>query len=397
MSSHGPWRLDPSIAFLNHGSFGACPGPVLEAQVRWRDRLEAGPIRFLDRELEGLLDAARAELGAFLGADPAGLAFVPNTTTGVAAVLASLRFSPGDELLATDHDYNAILNSLARTAERDGARVIVAHVPFPIGSPSEVVDAVLAAVTPATRLALLSHVSSPTGLVFPIDALVGELGSVGVEVLVDGAHGPGQVPLEIETLGAPFYAGDAHKWLCAPKGSAFLWVGPDRRSAIRPAVTSHGANDPRTDRSRFLLEFDWTGTADPTAYLAIPDALRTVAALEPGGWPAVMAANRALALAARGILAGSLGTAPAQPESMVGSMVSLPLDWLDGSSEQAGPALQRRLYDEDRIEVPIVHWPVRAARTPAVAPRWLVRVSAQRYVEPEWIERLARALVRVRG
>jgi isopenicillin-N epimerase len=391
------WRLDSSVAYLNHGSLGACPVAVLEAQTRWRERIEAEPIRFLDRELEGHLDAVRAELGGFLGADPEGFAFVSNATTGVASVLGSLRFSPGDELLATDHEYNATLNILARAAERDQARVVLARVPFPVESPSVVVDRVLGAVTRATRLALVSHITSPSGLVLPIDTLVRELESRGVEVLVDGAHAPGQVPVAIDGLGATYYAGNGHKWLCAPKGSAFLWVRADRRAAIRPLVTSHGANDPRTDRSRFRLEWDWTGTPDPTPWLAIPDALRFIAGLEPDGWPAVMAANRSLALSARAALSDALGIAPPQPESMVGSMVALPLPWLAGASEAEGRALQAALFDDDGIEVPIVGWPVRAARSPETVPLWLVRVSAQRYVDPEWIDRLSAALVRLRG
>jgi isopenicillin-N epimerase len=391
------WRLDATVAFLNHGSFGSCPGPVLAVQARWRERLEAEPIRFLDRDLEGRLDAARAELAAFVGADPAGLAFVQNATTGVASVIGSLRFRPGDELLATDHEYNATLNGLARAAERDGARVVLARVPFPIASPDQAVDAVLASVTPATRLVLVSHVTSPTGLVLPIETIIAELGGRGIEVLVDGAHAPGQVPVAIDALAPAYYAGDAHKWLCSPKGSGFLWVRSDRRSAIRPLVTSHGANDPRTDRSRFLLEFDWTGTGDPSGWLSIPEAIRAVGGLDPAGWSGLMAANRSLALAARSTLADALGIAPAQPESMVGSMVALPLDWLDPTSDESGWALQRALYDDERIEVPILRWPVRAARAPDRPVRWLVRVSAQRYVEPAWIDRLADALVRRRS
>jgi isopenicillin-N epimerase len=391
------WHLDPSIAFLNHGSFGACPIAVLEAQTRWRERMETEPIRFLARELEGHLDAVRAELGAFLAADPDGLAFVPNATTGVGSVLSSLRFRPGDALLTTDHEYNATINALRRAAERDGATMVIARVPFPIRDASDVLDAVLARVTPKTRFALISHVTSPTGLVFPVDGLVSELTSRGVDVIVDGAHAPGQVPLALDALGAPYYTGNGHKWLYSPKGSAFLWVRADRRDPIRPLVTSHGANDPRTDRSRFRLEWDWTGTADPTPWLAIPEALRFGESQEAGGWPAVMAANRSLALRARRTLAAALDIEPPQPESMVGSMVAMPLAWLEGATDTEARALEAALLDEDRIEVPITGWPVRAARASSQPPTvWLVRLSAQRYVAPEWIDRLAAALGRRR-
>ena len=291
-----PWRLDPSVAFLNHGSYGACPEPVLAEQRAWRDRMEAEPVQFLARELEGLLDEARLEVARFLGADAAGLAFVPNATSGVNAVLGSLRFSPGDEVLATDHEYNACLNALRRAAARDGASVAIAAVPFPIGDPGDAVEAVLAAVTPRTRFALISHVTSPTALILPIEELVRELAVRGIGVLVDGAHAPGMVPLAIDDLaraGMDWYTGNGHKWLCGPKGSGFLWTREERRATTHPVVTSHGANDRRTDRSRYRMEFDWTGTADPTAYLTLPAAIRFMASLAPGGWPEVMATNRA--------------------------------------------------------------------------------------------------------
>jgi isopenicillin-N epimerase len=388
------WALDPAITFLNHGSFGACPPAVLEVQRAWRDRLEAQPVRFLDRDLDAASDHARQALGAFLGADPEGLAFVANATTGVNAVLHSLRFEPGDELLTDDHEYNAILTTMRAVAQRDGARVVIAPLPYPTTGADELAEAFLARVTPRTRLAVVSHVTSPTALILPVERLVSELAARGIDTLVDGAHAPGMLPLSLDALGAAYYTGNGHKWLCGPKGSAFLWVRADRRATIHPTVVSHGANDPRIDRPRYRLEFDWVGTTDPTAALTLPAAIDWMAGQEPGGWPAVMAANHALALEGRDRIARALSVAPPVPDELLGSMATLPLPGV--TTNEAAAALHDALADEDGIEVPITGWPARGARrAPGDPPsRVLVRISAQRYNEPIDYDRLASALRR---
>jgi isopenicillin-N epimerase len=380
------WSLDPELTFLNHGSFGACPTKVLEEQSRLRARLEANPVRFLHREWPDLADAVRGTLGDFLDANPDELAFVPNATTGVNTVLRSLRFAPGDELLTTDHEYNASRNALDFVSQHWGVQVVVAKLPWPTPSPQAVVDAVLARVTERTRLLLIDHITSQTGLVLPIASLVRTLRARGVETLVDGAHGPGQVPLSLRELGAAYYTGNCHKWLCAPKGAAFLHVRRDTQPGIRPLVISHGYNSRREDRSRFRLDFDWTGTYDPTPFLCIPKALEVVGGLLPGGWPEVMAHNRALALAARTLLPRRLGGAPRCPEEMVGSMATVALP--DGFPEQPSALgldpLQDRLLLEHHIEVPITPWPR--------PPHRHVRVSAQLYNSHAEYQRLAEAL-----
>jgi isopenicillin-N epimerase len=387
-----PWILDPEVSYLNHGSFGACPAPVLEAQRAWRERLEAEPVRFLDRELEPLLDAVRMDLAEFLHAEPEGFAFVPNATTGVSTVLASQKFSPGDELLAGDHEYNATLNALRQAAERDGAKVVLCHLPFPINDPAQAVEAYLEAVTPRTRLALVSHVTSPTALVLPVAALVRELDRRGVDALIDGAHAPGMVPVDLEAIGAAWWTGNGHKWLCGPKGSAVLHARADMRAKLRPLVVSHGFNDERTNRSRYRKLFDWPGTTDFSPYLALSAAIRFVGALHPDGWPGLMADNATMARQARDRICSTLGVAPPAPNTMLGSMASIPLPGLAPTPE-AARALQQQLFDEERIEVPIIPFPVRAAQSRgASATGVVVRISAQRYNQPDEYTALATAL-----
>lgn len=282
-------------------------------------------MEFLGREFETRLDQARTRLAAFVGAESQDLVFVPNATTGVNAVLRSLIFRPGDQLLTTNQGYNACRNALNFVAARSGVEVVVAAVPFPLESPDQVVTAVLNGVTPRTRLALLDHVTSQTGLIFPLQEIVQQLQDRGVETLIDGAHAPGMLPLNLATLGATYYTGNCHKWLCAPKGAGFLHVQPAHQSQIHPLTISHGLNADRCDRSRFLLEFDWTGTDDPTAYLSVPVAIESIQSMMPGGWPAVMAHNRQTILTARQLICDRLGLPLPCPDEMIGTLASLPL------------------------------------------------------------------------
>jgi isopenicillin-N epimerase len=387
------WALDPDLVFVNHGSFGACPRAVLAVQADLRAELEANPVAFLGRALEDRLDQARARLADFLGADPADLAFVPNATSGVASVLRSLRFAPGDDLVTTDHEYNAALNMVRFAAARDGARVVVARIPLPTTGPDEVAERILAAVGPRTRLVLVSHVTSPTALVLPVERLIATLEGRGIPVLVDGAHGPGMLPLDLSALGASYYAGNLHKWVCAPKGAAFLHVRRDRQAAIRPLAISHGANDPRPERSTFRKEFDWTGTADPTPLLAVPAAIDAVGGMAAGGWATVMSRNAAVAAIARRTLSSAAGPPVLAPETMLGSMAAIELPPDHGFAAR-GPAdpdpLQARLLQSAAIEVPLHPWP----RDPVPGERRcrLLRVSAHLHNDPGEYAHLAEAL-----
>jgi isopenicillin-N epimerase len=382
------WPLDPKVVFLNHGSFGSCPLPVLDFQRVLRERLERQPVQFLVRELEPLLDQARAALAQFTGARPENLVFVPNATSGVNTVLRSLTFAPGDELLVTDHEYNACRNALEFVAERAGAKVVVARLPFPFQSTGQIEEAILGRVTPRTRLALIDHVTSQTGVILPLEGLVNQLAACGVETLVDGAHGPGMVSLHLEQLGAAYYTGNCHKWLCAPKSAGFLHVRSDRQPFIHPLSISHGFNSPRTDRSRFLIEFGWTGTLEPSACLSVPAALRFMEGLAPGGWTEIMARNRALALEGRKILCQTLEIDPPCPEACIGAMASVPLPDAREGGRALSPLyidpLQDQLLARHGIEVPVIPWPG--------FPKRLVRISAHLYNSRAQCQLLADAL-----
>jgi isopenicillin-N epimerase len=381
------WALDPGVTFLNHGSFGACPRVVLDAAQRVRERVEHEPVRFLVGELEHLLDEARAEVAAFVGAQAQDLAWVPNATTGVSTVVRSLALSPGDELLTTDHAYNACRQALEHVAASVGARVVVASVPFPISGPDAVVEAILAHVGPRTRLVLVDQVTSPTALVFPVARIVAELAARGVDTMVDAAHAPGMVPLELDRTGAAYTTGNFHKWLCTPKVAAFLHVRRDRQAQIHPLATSHGRSSPRTDRSRFLLEHDWTGTFDPAPFLCVPVALRFLREHVPGGLAGWMGENHEKAVAARALLSTALGVEPPCPDAMLGAMASVILPWsLPDPDPPVGPfdPLQEALFERYGIEVPIFPFPPR--------PRKLMRVSTPAYVTLDDVRKLAKAL-----
>jgi isopenicillin-N epimerase len=371
------WCLDPAITYLNHGSFGACPVPVLDKQSALRLEMEREPVDFLSGTFQARLNAARETVAAFLGADPADLVFLPNATAGVNAVLRSLEFKPGDELLVTSHTYAACRKTIDFVAARTGASVMVADLPFPCRGDEEIVDAVMRHVSSRTRLALLDHVTSPTALVLPLARLVSGLQARGVDALVDGAHAPGMVPIGLSELGAAYYTGNAHKWLCAPKGAAFLHVRRDRQAPLHPTVISHGYP------AGFQAEFDWTGTFDPTPWLCIPESLRFMSTLLPGGWPQVMAANHALVLKARGVLLESLGVDAPCPEAMIGSMASIPLPPPAEGSPAHGlsTADLHRWFRERGVETWLYPHPVP-----------LLRISAQLYNTLEQFKQLSRLL-----
>jgi isopenicillin-N epimerase len=384
----GAWSLDPSVTLLNHGSYGACPTAVLDAQRVWRDRLERNPVGFFLRTYFDAAAEAREALAGFLGAQADDLAFVTNASSAVNAVLRALPFEPGDEILVTDVTYQACRNAADFVAARTGAKVVVAELPFPCTDSEQLVDAILSKVTSRTALVLLDHITSATALVLPLDRIVPALDARGVDTLVDAAHAPGQVEVDLDGLGAAYSTGNCHKWLCSPKGAAYLHVRRDRQDRVRPLTISHGASQDASGSSRFRLEFDWTGTHDPTAHLSIPSALTHMAGLVDGGWPAIRDRNHRLALAARELIGPALGlTEHAAPDDALGCMVAFPLP-ADPPNLPAGPRghdpLAHWLWEAHGICVPVGPLPHGRGR--------FLRISAQLYNQLEQYERLAEAL-----
>jgi isopenicillin-N epimerase len=349
------WRLREDVVFLNHGSFGACPGFILDLQTELRAEMEAEPVQFLWRRYEERLEPSRRALAEFIGARSQDTVFISNATSGVNAVLRSSLLGAGDELLTTNVAYNACRNVIDEVSRATGARLVVAQVPFPSSGPGEVIDAIIRATTPRTKLAMIDHVTSDTGMILPIEEIVAELSARGVDTLVDGAHAPGMVPLKLGSNFQPaFYTGNLHKWVCAPKGAAFLWVREDKQQHLQPPVISHGNNRTRPGFTAFQDRFDWPGTLDPTAWMCVGEALRWMERLLPGGWSEVRQRNHELALAGRRLLCERFGTGPACPEEMIGSLATVRLPArLQGRS--AGGKLDREqleLYDKFGVEVP---------------------------------------------
>ncbi len=380
------WHLDPRVVHLNHGSFGATPKVVLEAQSQLRDDLEANPTRWFLEQYQPLLDRARIEVADFLGADPAGLGFVTNATAGVNSVLRSLeaRLGPGDEIMVTDQNYNACRNAVEVTAARTGSRVVTVALPFPLASPDEIIERITARVTGRTRLLLVDAITSPTALVLPIGELVDQL-EPDVEVLVDAAHAPGMIDFNINALAASYVAVNCHKWMCAPKGSGVIYVREDRQDGIYPAVISHGYNGawPATG-GHVHTQFDWVGTDDPTAWLATPDALDAMGGLHANGWSGLMRDNRELCLAGRDMLVDLLEIDPPAPDDMIGAIASVPLPAMPASPAQIFHPLMGTLRHRWNIEVMVMNW--------VGAEGGLLRISLQEYNTIDDLSRLVEAL-----
>jgi isopenicillin-N epimerase len=366
------WALDPEFLTVNHGSYGATPLAVLAEQDRWRKRMEAQPTRFFSQEAPAALREAATSLARFLGAEGGDVVFVPNATTGCNAVLRSLRLQADDEILYASHIYNAVRNTVIHVAGGSGAKMVVAEIPYPQPDKAAILSNIERAITKRTKIAVFDHITSPSGLVLPIAEMIALCHAAGVPVLVDGAHGPGQVPLDLPTLGADWYVGNCHKWLSAPKGSGFLHARADRRADLHPVTISHGYG------AGFTAEFDWTGTVDPTAYLAVPAAIEFFDRL---GGRALMERNRRLVADAAALLAERLGTDVGSPFEMTGSMalVRLPLE------------LEAKKSEADKVRQALRSAGADSPVHPLSDRLWL-RLSAYAYNEMADYERLAELL-----
>lgn len=376
MASH--WALDPSIAFLNHGSFGARTLAVMAAQSARRAEYESHPIDWLDRRRHALIGESKRAIGALVGADPANFGFVTNATEGINAVLRSLKFHVGDELLTTTHVYNGVRQTMRYLAEQAGATYRELEIPLPLKSSDEIVSTVTAALNERTRILLIDHITSPTAVIFPVERIVELCKARGLDVLIDGAHAPGMIPLNIEELGAAYYSANLHKWVCAPSGAGFLWVRRDKQPGIHPTTISHFLNE------NFINEFNWQGTRDITPWLCAKDAIEDMARF---GWDRIMRHNHQLAVWVQAMLCKRWNVKPATPldGSMIGSMATVLLPTQDALRERFAQStdLGVALYDRYHIEVPVVVW----------SGRWWVRPCCQIYNIPRHYEQLADAVL----
>lgn len=380
------WTLDAGTLFLNHGSFGASPEYILHQQQRYQAMLENQPVRFLVREMEELLNASRRKVSAFVNASPGDLVFVQNATAAVNTVFRSLNFSPGDEIIFTSHTYQACRRVLEYISVQTGAVLKEAHYGFPIESPDEIVSAILREVTPRTRIALVDHITSATALIHPVAEIVRELDKHGVDVMIDGAHALGSIPLDLKQTGAAYYTANCHKWLCAPKSAAILHVREDKQKGIVPLIISHAGYNAEPFAERFF----WPGTFDPSAALCVGDAIGYMESILPGGWPEIMDHNHQLCIEGRDLLCSELEIPKPCPDEMLAAMATIPLPTpkvIPVFDYKSTDPFQDMMLNDHGIEAPFWYW--------SDPPRRLTRISAQLYNTPAQYKYFAEVLKKV--
>ena len=379
--------LREDVVFLNHGSFGACPRPVFAKYQEWQLELERQPVEFLGRNLTETMRVPRIALAEELGTTPDNIVGLTNATLGLNIVAQSLDLKPGDQILTTDHEYSALEKTWAYVCRKTGAEIVVVKVPLPLTSEAQFTDAILAGMTERTRVLFLSHITSPTALLFPIERSIAEARKRGIWSVIDGAHTPGHIRLELDRLGADFYAGNCHKWLMTPKGSAFLHARPEVQPLINPLVISHGWTDKSKEpgakgafgNSPFIDELEMQGTRDPAPWLTVPAALDY---RRENDWASVAAHCQALAQDTARRLAERTGLAPlSTPEFCAPQMVAMPLPDCDTD------ALKLALYDKYRIEIPVFRW----------QDTCIIRLSVQGYNSRPQMDLLIEALTDLLG
>jgi len=370
--------LDPSVSFFNHGCFGACPRPVMEAYQAWQLELERQPVEFLGRRMTERMRWARGVLAAELGANIDDIVYVSNATTGLNAVARALRLNPGDEVLATDHEYGALDRTWRFVCRKAGATYVRQPVRLPATSQREVAEQIWAGVSDRTRVLFLSHISSLTALRFPVDVLISRARDAGILTVIDGAHVPGHIDLDLNALGADIYVGNCHKWMMSPKGAAFLHARTDAQSLIEPLVVSWGWESEQPGPSQFVDHHEWQGTRDIAPFLAVPAAIKFA---EDHEWEPIRHQCHTLLSGFRKRMVELTGEPLLYPDSEAWFRQMHTFRLPAGVD---GDALARRIYDEDRIELPAVWW----------ADRWHIRVSMQGYNGEEDLDRLAASLRR---
>jgi len=364
------WSIDTNYLFLNHGSFGACPINIIEKQQYYKLELEKQPLRFMVRLLPELIEKSKQKLADFINTSNKNIVFVRNATTGVNTILNSLNLTHEHEVIITNHIYPACKIAINYFAEKKGFVVREAEIPFPIKNEDTIIEKIAEKISSKTRLIIVDHIASPTALLFPVEKIINHFQQQGIDCLVDGAHAPGSIPLNIEKLGAAYYTGNCHKWLCSPKGSAFLYVRPDKQENIHPLVISLTEGKGKSFEERFY----WTGTEDPTPYICVGEAIDFMERLLPGGWPELMLKNHDLAIEAKNLLCKSLSMAHPCPDSMIANLVSIPLP----DTKSPIPVkfnqldiLQEILFLKFNTELFITYWPKH--------PNRLFRISPQLY------------------
>ncbi len=368
--------LDPEITFLNHGSFGACPIPVFETYQRWQRELERQPVEFLGRRIDGLLAETREKIAAYVNCPADSVVNIMNSTWGVNLIIRSLDLEEGDEVLTTNHEYGACTMAWDWLLDKMGARLVRHDIPLPATSHEEIVESLWSQVTERTKAIFMSHITSPTALTLPVELVCQRAREAGILTIIDGSHAPGQIPLDMDALEADVYTGNFHKWLCSPKGSAFLYVRPEEQNWVESLIISWGWGQKGVlEPSTFVKRNEWQGTRDPSAFLSVPAAIDFQAEHD---WPAVRARCHELARETRERIADYSGCAPIHPDSpeWYAQLVACPIRTSDPA------ALKQRMYEEFKVEAPISNW----------GGLDMIRVSYQGYNDHDDLERLMEAV-----